>query len=624
MTVGLRRSPLPWLGTLLAVYLALPLVGLIAHLATTRPLGFRSPGLWPAVETSVVTASISTIVIALTGVPLAYVLARSTGRLGRVVGVVVLLPLALPPLVSGILLIAVVGPYSFFGRLTGGRLTDSLAGVVIAQTFVAAPFLVVVARSAFGAVEAAYTDVAATLGLGVWSRFWRVAMPVAAPGVTAGLLLSWLRAFGEFGATVVVAYHPSTLPVETYTQFSGSGLTSTLAPATIALVVAGMVVLVSAGRRSPLRRARPTTPIALTGRTGSPLHDATSARPGAVRGAARGDVLSFSLDHHLAAFHLRIAYDASSPRLALLGPSGAGKSTVLKCLAGLVAPGADVRLGGRPLRDVPAEGRLVGYVPQGPSLLPHRTVWQQLLVSPRATPDVAAHWMERLELTDLRDRRPAELSGGELQRVAVARALSSEPRVLLLDEPLSALDTAVRRDTRHLLRQVLQSTGITSVVVTHDPEEAALLADEIVVLVAGRLVQAGGRAEVFGQPRDAAVARLLGVRNVGLGRVLDGHHVDLGGLVVDVTHAAEAVGSQVLWSIVPEAIEVGTRGRPNAVVADVADLGTSAEIALDVAPRLRLVARPTGGAGGLQPDDGCTVRIPPGSVRVWPAEVGDS
>jgi molybdate transport system permease protein len=623
VNVGLRRSPLPWLGALLAVYLALPLVGLIAHLATTRPLGFRSPGLWPAVETSVVTASISTIVIALAGVPLAYVLARSTGRLARVVGVVVLLPLALPPLISGILLIAVVGPYSFFGRLTGGRLTDSLAGVVIAQTFVAAPFLVVVARSAFGAVEVAYTDVAATLGLGVWSRFWRVAVPVAAPGVTAGLLLSWLRAFGEFGATVVVAYHPSTLPVETYTQFSGSGLTSTLAPATIAVVVAGMVVLVSAGRLSPVRRARPTAPIALTGGTGSTVHDAAFAPHGTGSGA-RGELLSFSLDHHLGAFHLRIAHDASSPRLALLGPSGAGKSTVLKCLAGLVAPNADVRLGGRPLRDVPAEGRLVGYVPQGPSLLPHRTVWQQLLVSPRATPAVAAHWLERLELTDLRDRLPAELSGGELQRVAVARALSSEPRVLLLDEPLSALDTAVRRDTRHLMREVLGSTGITSVVVTHDPEEAALLADEIVVLVAGRLVQAGGRAEVFGQPRDAAVARLLGVRNVGLGRVLDGHHVDLGGLVVDVTHVAEAVGSRVLWSIVPEAIEVGTRGRPNAVVADVADLGTSAEIALDVAPRLRLVARPTGGAGGLRPDDGCTVRIPPGSVRVWPTEVGDS
>src|SRR5208283_5377263 len=143
---------------------------------------------------------------------------------------------AMPPLAGGILLLFLVGPYTPLGRLTGGALTDSFTGVVLAQTFVAAPFLIVAARSAFAAVDPSLEGVAATLGHRPWARFWRVSLPVAWPGIRPGLFLAWVRAFGEFGATAMVAYHPYSLPVFTYVQFGSTGLADTLAPVSLAAV----------------------------------------------------------------------------------------------------------------------------------------------------------------------------------------------------------------------------------------------------------------------------------------------------------------------------------------------------------------------------------------------------
>ena len=215
------KSPLPWLGLVIVVYLAVPIVAFGFRLATGPVRGFQTPGLFPAFAVSVECATISLAVVTLFGVPLAYLLARPRGALSSLITVVVVIPLALPPLMGGILLIYLVGPYSFLGRHFGGHLTQSIVGIVLAQTFVAAPFLIVVARSAFRAIDPALLDVAATLGHSELSRFRRVAVPLAADGIRAGMLLAWLRAFGEYGATVILAYHPFSLPVYTYNQFSG-------------------------------------------------------------------------------------------------------------------------------------------------------------------------------------------------------------------------------------------------------------------------------------------------------------------------------------------------------------------------------------------------------------------
>lgn len=158
------KSPLTWLGGLLVVYLGYPIAGFVVRLATSPQRGFHAPGLFAALWVSVAGATMSLALVTLCGVPLAYVLARSKGRVAAIVGVLVQIPLALPPLMSGIVLVYLIGPYTFLGQLFGERLTDSMIGVVIAMSFVSSPFLIVAARAAFAGVDQGMLDVARTLG----------------------------------------------------------------------------------------------------------------------------------------------------------------------------------------------------------------------------------------------------------------------------------------------------------------------------------------------------------------------------------------------------------------------------------------------------------------------------
>ncbi|MCW3018693.1 MAG: transporter related, partial [Solirubrobacterales bacterium] len=348
-------SPLPWLGGLLALYLLAPIVAFVVRLAGGAT---AAPGLGAALATSLETATISAVVITLLGTPLAYLMARTHGVVSRLALAMVALPLALPALMSGILLLYVVGPFTILGELFDGKLTDTRAGIVLAQIFVSAPFLIIAARAAFAAVDPALEEVAATLGHGRFARFARVAVPAALPGIGAGILLTWLRAFAEFGATVILAYHPFSLPVFTFVQFDETGLPGTMLPVAAALGVA-LVVLVLAGARPPRRRRGGV--LALT-----PVPVAASSPPS----------LDFALHRRVGGFSLEIAHHARGPRLAVLGASGAGKTMTLRLLAGLLASeGGHIRSGSRALEQLPAERRGIGYVPQHPALLPRRTVW---------------------------------------------------------------------------------------------------------------------------------------------------------------------------------------------------------------------------------------------------------
>ncbi len=214
--------------------------------------------------------------------------------------------------------------------------------------------------------------------------------------------------------------------------------------------------------------------------------------------------------------------------LAVLGPNGAGKSTVLRALAGLV-PEADGRVvvDGRVLADTvagiwtPPERRGAGVVFQDYLLFPHLSAVDNVAFGLRvrgasrlAARAAAATWLARMGLTEQTGARPRELSGGEAQRVALARALAIEPRLLLLDEPLAALDAATRLTVRADLRRHLDAYGGTTVLVTHDPLDAMVLADRIVVIEAGRIVQEGPPLEVARAPRTDYVARLVGLNLV--------------------------------------------------------------------------------------------------------------
>ena len=200
--------PLLWLAALLAVYLCAPFVASIPQVGAADWHGVDWKSTLSAAAVSAGSASVASLVILLGGVPLGYLLARSNSRKAALLGFIVQLPLALPPLTSGVLLLFLLGPYSWVGQLTGGALTDSFTGIVLAETFVAAPFLIIAARSAFSAVDPMFEDVAATLGHRAGSRFFRVTLPVAWPAISAGLALAWLRAFGEFGATVRCGKRP--------------------------------------------------------------------------------------------------------------------------------------------------------------------------------------------------------------------------------------------------------------------------------------------------------------------------------------------------------------------------------------------------------------------------------
>jgi len=621
------RSPLPWLAGLLALYLLAPIVAFVVRLGG----GVSSaPGLGAALATSLLTATISAAVIAVLGIPLAYLLARGRGPAARLALALVALPLALPPLMSGLLLLYVVGPYTTAGRLFGGNLTDTRIGIVLAQTFVAAPFAIVAARAAFAAVDPALEDMARALGHGSLARFWKVAVPAALPGIGAGLLLAWLRSFGEFGATVILAYHPYSLPVFAFVQFGSSGLPATMLPVAVALAVA-LVFLLASGLRAPRRRGArvDATALAPTAFPATAPAGRSSTAPGATNRPPAP--LDFALRKRLGAFTLELAHRASSPRLALLGPSGAGKTLTLRLLAGLTPSEAGhVNAGSRALHLLACERREIGYVPQQSALLPRRTVWRQVTFGARAQPKLAAWWLVRLGLGGLEDRYPAELSGGQQRRVALARALAVAPRVLLLDEPFTGLDAPVRDRLRRDLRALQRDSDMSTVIVTHDPEEAGMLADEIIVLDDGRALQAGPRRDVFRAPNSPRVAALLGIANARRGRVSGRDAITSDGVEVRASVGDLPVGSEVVWCARPERICVkladaaGPIGRAvvdeyDAVLLDEVDLGAVRELTVALGGALELTVRT---AQNDAPAVGAALRLAlaPEDISVWGLE----
>ena len=225
---------------------------------------------------------------------------------------------------------------------------------------------------------------------------------------------------------------------------------------------------------------------------------------------------------------------AEGELFALLGPSGSGKTTLLRLVAGFEAPdtgtiAVDGRVVAGPDAWIEPEHRRIGLVPQGDALFPHLTVGENVGFGVRRRPELAARALELVGLAHRAGSHPGELSGGERQRVALARALAPAPSTVLLDEPFSSLDAALRGTLRREVVSVLRATGATAVLVTHDQEEALGLCDRVGVVRDGRLVQVGTPTDIYWRPADAWVARFLGEVNV-LPAQLDvrGAHTPLG------------------------------------------------------------------------------------------------
>ncbi len=213
--------------------------------------------------------------------------------------------------------------------------------------------------------------------------------------------------------------------------------------------------------------------------------------------------------------------------LTILGPSGCGKTTLLRTIAGFLDPDAgEVRIDGRPMNDVPPYRRSIGMVFQRLALFPHMTAAENVAYPLRmrgfdraGIPDTVARYLRLTRLDGLADRRPHELSGGQQQRVAIARALSFGPDLLLLDEPLSALDRKLREEMQLEFRRIQQELGVTTINVTHDQREALVMSDRIVVMEGGRIQQDDDPERVYRLPANRFVAGFLGMTSMLPGRV---------------------------------------------------------------------------------------------------------
>lgn len=320
-------------------------------------------------------------------------------------------------------------------------------------------------------------------------------------------------------------------------------------------------------------------------------------------------VLDAHVRRHVVDAALQVPLDRE-PVTALFGPSGSGKTTVLRALAGLDRSGGHVRFDGESWDDdrhwVPARRRGVGYLVQEHALFPHLDVRSNVGYGLHGVPAAersvrVAQALEAAGAAHLADRPVPELSGGEGQRVALARAMAPRPRLLLLDEPLSALDAPTRARLQTDLRQLLVAEGLPTVVVTHDRAEALALADRVIVLVEGTVRQTGTPQEVFERPADPDVVRVVGVETAVAGTVLgdDGGllTVDVGGRLL--TSAAvpgsdeppAAVGQTVLVCIRAEdvalaapdhALSGSPRNRLPGVVTGLRDEGALVRVDLDV------------------------------------------
>lgn len=515
------RAPLPLavvvLGLAGAALIILPLAGMGTRVAWARlPELLSSSSARAALGLSLRTSLASTAICVALGAPLALLLSRRWPGV-RVARVLAVLPMTMPPVVAGIALLSTLGKKGVLGGVLdawGLRIAFSTTAVVIAQVFVAMPFLVVTLEAALRSREKRAETIARTLGAGPWRLLARITLPMVGPALARGTALALGRALGEFGATIAFAGSKEgvtrTMPLAIYLQREEDTATA-LALAVVLIAASFLIVGATTVPWGTLVRRW-----SAAGRAPHP------AQPGNTTHAPRRP-LPLALSFTSAERDVSVSLEIGAGRaLALIGSNGSGKSTACLVAAGLLdATGGEVRLGERVLDGaedfVPAGRRDVALLSQVPGVFTHMSVLENVAFGPRcqgqgrrearkrAWAELAAVGAEHLA-----GRSGAELSGGQAARVALARALATSPRLLILDEPMAALDVGARQEMRSLVARRSAEEGLTVLLVTHDVLDIASLADDVVVLEAGRVVESGEAARVLAAPASDFTARLTG------------------------------------------------------------------------------------------------------------------
>ena len=533
------RSPLPVLVTALAVLggcaIILPLVGMGTRVSWGQlPQLLATPSAQAALWLSIRTCLSSTVVCVVLGVPLALLLARSWPGV-RIARILAVLPMTMPPVVAGIALLSTLGNRGLLGaqlKEWGVPIAFSTTAVVIAQVFVSMPFLVVTLEAALRSRDKRAEVTARSLGAGPWRVLVQVTLPLATPALARGTALALGRSLGEFGATIAFAGSKEgvtrTMPLAIYLEREKDTATSL---ALAAVLIGLSFVIVGATNIDWGRVATHLLP-----RRGLQDHEAAASEPRGAqvstqgrderipespRGGGRGQDLqvAFELPERDVVVDLEVEAGRTT---ALIGPNGSGKSTVCSVVAGLLdAENGQVVLGGRVLDGpggfVRAGRRQVALLSQEPGVFAHMSVLGNVVFALRCqgVSRAEATRRARAELAavgadHLASRPGGALSGGQAARVALARALATGPRLLVLDEPMAALDVTARQEMRRLVARRCAEEGLTLLLVTHDVLDLTALAEDVVVLDRGRVVEQGPTARVLSAPRSDFVAHLTG------------------------------------------------------------------------------------------------------------------
>ncbi len=318
---------------------------------------------------------------------------------------------------------------------------------------------------------------------------------------------------------------------------------------------------------------------------------------------------------------------------SLLGPSGCGKTTLMRMIAGFETPDSGaLAIDGHDMAGVPPHLRPVNMMFQSYALFPHLTVAGNIAfglkrqgLAREPLQRRLAEMLALVQLEKLADRKPHQLSGGQRQRVALARALARDPKVLLLDEPLGALDKKLRKETQAELKRIQAASGATFVVVTHDQEEAMALSDRIAIMREGRIVQVGPPEAVYDRPANAYVAGFIGEVNLLAAvetRLPDGRRaVAIEGLPVPLPIPDEPVGAKLAVALRPEHLRLGAPGAAHgpglpATVEDAAHLGPVIAYRLRTADGRLLAVTAPAGRGRLKPGEAAWVGFDPGDMRL--------
>ncbi len=408
--------------------------------------------------------------------------------------------------------------------------------ILIGHVALAIPYVVLVVGTGLATIRTDLEEAAMSLGARPASAFLRVTLPLLLPSIVGAALFAFAVSLDQFVVSYFLATPGfSTLPVEIYSAIR-KGFTPEI-NAICTILLGGSISLFCSSSPSP-DPERPVTAV-----------DVSNVAKSFGATAVLSDLS---------------AHFPPGSFTSLLGPSGSGKTTLLRIVAGFAIPDrGQVSIDGRDVTHVPVWARNIGMVFQSYALFPHMTVAQNVAfglaqrgIRGEAARREVARALEMVRLDGFGSRKPKQLSGGQQQRVALARAIVTRPSVLLLDEPLSALDRRLRQEMQVELLRIQRESGLTTIFVTHDQEEALALSDTVAILDRGRIAQIGPPAEVYERPANRFAAEFLGDTNLLSGKVAPGGVLLASGQTVGSALTLPATGQEVTLAVRPEKIEI--------------------------------------------------------------------